>query len=251
MNNVLNELLGKQRKSRREFVGARKHHLATYDGINFIICEDDTCKQKYSIHINEDIIFIRHDLYALNNPMVEFEAYKVHSLTKSMIEDAKNKDGYDKSKNNSIKKLAVEQAKNETIAKFGEKEYFSILGEERAKKVKQEKKQVKKVIKSVKEAKEGVLPEALDTGIDEVIVKQVNESIKINEDFKNQIEELKNEFDKDEVSIPNVEVKVDVVGGEPQEMPFDLGLDEEELQVENLIEENFNIDEFLGDSDLF
>lgn len=247
----LEELLAKQKKSRREFIAPRPHHLVEYDGENFIICADDTCKQKYSIHINEDTIFIREDLYALKSPIIEFEAYKVHSLNKKLIEDAKAAGTHNKSMNNQFKKDAVEQAKNETIAKFGEKEYFEVLGEERVKKVKEEKSEVKKTIKATKKAAKGEMPEVA-ANIDDVLVKQVNESMKINEEFKANEEILNSEFDKDVIAIPDVEVKVEEIGGlEPEVMPCDLSLTEDEKIETSIIDEDFNMDEFLDSNDIF
>lgn len=261
----LEELIEKLPKSRRTFVTEHGCKLCDLDD-RFIISCDPTTKQKYSIHVNEWILFIRDDLYALNSPIVEFEAYRTHMINKELVTKYKEKGDFNRSMNAAVKKEAVALAKEETIQKFGEKEYYDILGEERLKKAKKEVKKVKEVIKSVRKANNDLteLPKELDTKVDDVTVKQIEKAMEINEDFQKKEANLSDEFDNNEITIPNTEIKVEEVGGEDIQVeflgadvndvePYDIGLTPEEMQetpVENLFDEGFDVNEYLN-SDLF
>ena len=187
--------------------------------------------------------------------MVEYKAYTAYNEHCRLIDEAKAQGLPHTRMNAKFKKESTQYAKDKTLEKYGEEAYYKTFGDERKKKAKAEKKEIRKTIKANKEViKSMELPSALDVNVDDILVKQVEEAIKINNAFQEE-KALLDEFDKDFTSIPDVDIKIVEPANPPKEdkvEPFDIGLTDSERQelVDDIFSDSFSLDDFLSD-DLF
>ena len=248
------ELVKKLNKKYRTFTEARLHHVYQYDDTFLIVCSDEV-KGEYSYHNDAKAIYIREDLYNMHSEIVEYKAYTAYNEHCRLIDEAKAQGLPHTRMNAKFKKESTQYAKEQTLLKYGEEDYYKTFGDERKKKAKSEKKEIRKTIKANKEViKSMELPKALDVKVDDILVKQVEEAVKINYAFQEE-KALLDDFDNDTIVHKDVDIKVVAQPEPPKEEivePYDFGLtdDEREELVDDIFNDSFSLDDFLS-GDLF
>ena len=255
MSNV-NNIIDKCVKSFREYIYSRPHRPCSQSNDVVVLSCIET-KAIYSYKAEPPIIQIREDIY--NSDIIDLveECAYISLLKFTELTNKAKEQGLPYFRMNAThKKEAQAHAKQVMIDKYGEEVYYSTFKAERVKKAKSEKKEIKKTIKANKEIiKSMELPKSIDTKVDDILIKQVEEALKINNDFIEQ-KNLISEFDNEDVLYKDVEkkeiTKAAVVVDEPAKMPFDIGLTDEERQefVDDIFNDSFSLEDFLSD-DLF
>ena len=250
------DIIKKCDKKFREYVLSRPYRACTFND-DVVILSCNITKPIYSYKANPPIIQIREDIYNSDClPLVEEKAYISLNKFTEVTNKAKEEGKPYHRMNSTHKKIAEDYAKQVLIEKYGEDIYYASFETERVKKAKSEKKTIKKTIKANQEVINSMnIPNAIETKVDDILIKQVEEALKINNDFQEQ-KALLDDFDKDTVLFDNVEdvliTKTPTNITEIPKIPFDEDLSEKERQefVDDIFNDTFSLEDFLSD-DLF
>lgn len=253
---ILKALVAKQRKSTREHLEGVIYTLEEYEGQYYIVGRDNTFKTKFSFSVKDNnVVYIREDLYDLKNPMVQEEMFLAYTIYMREYKHHKDLGMSGKLVSGKVKRISNEESVQIMKDKYGETKYFEVFSDGRKKKAEKEVKSISSKLASLEAMKKATMadltiPSAQPKSVDEELVQQIDKSLEINELFKQEVVDLASEFDNDEIKIPEVATRVEA-------LPMNVGLSQEELTVEELPsidifeDDDFDLSNYLDDENFF